>query len=392
MTPADARLLFPALERHTWLNAAASSPLARPVAEAMRAHVDEAMATGDLGYPSWATQKDAARARLARFIGAEANDVAFTSSTSMAMASMARRLLARGVTEVLTFDHEFPSTTVPLLHAGLTLRVVRRRTDGTFSLDDVEAALRPTTGAVAVSIVQFNSGFRVDVPALAALCRDRKLPLVLNAAQAIGQTQLQARTWGVAAIAGTFHKWVGAGYGTGLLYLHPEWQRDEAPWASWLSVPESLLWQVFPGARRADDSAGFTASGVELRHDAAGFDVGAGTWLAMRAISSALELHESLGHEVVAAHIAGLQRQLRAGLRRRGFTPNTPDDEAHGSGICVVPVRGEPLDAVRTLLRNDSIATTARGGGLRISTHFYNDESDVDRLLRALERHGIAPA
>src|SRR4051812_14144716 len=98
------RELFPALQRFTYLNAAASSPLATVVADAAIAHLRESAAEGDLHFPRWLAFKEALRARFARFIGATARQVAFTPSTSMGFHAVAELLFRRGVREVLTLD------------------------------------------------------------------------------------------------------------------------------------------------------------------------------------------------------------------------------------------------------------------------------------------------
>jgi selenocysteine lyase/cysteine desulfurase len=108
-------------------------------------------------------------------------------------------------------------------------------------------------------------------------------------------------------------------------------------------------------------------------------------------VDAALALHEAVGKEATLAQVVRLQLKLRERLRSAGFVPNTPDDPSTVSGICVIPVQGPPLEVVRTLLREANVATTARGGGVRISTHVYNDEGDLDRLLHALTRLGIKP-
>lgn len=393
MTPAEVRALFPALRRYTWLNAAASSPTAQPVLDAIEAHLRETVEKGDLGFSKWLSFREAVRARAARLIGAEPRELAFTPSTSFGFNVVAELLKARGITEVLTLDHEFPSTTLPLLGHGLTLRGARRRTDGTWALDDLAAALRPTTGAVAVSVVQYASGFRVDLPGLAQLCRDRGLALCVNAAQALGQVPLDVKALGVACLAATSHKWLMAGYGTGLLYVDGAWlDETPLPLGGWLSVEAADLWQPFARAQRTDDETGFTARGTQFRKEASALETGASSMTGAFALDAALAIHEAVGVENTLTHNLGLQRQLREGLRRRGFAPNTPDEPRFGSGICVVPVAGNADDAVRALVREADVVTTARGGGLRVSTHVYNDADDVERLLRALDRLGVRPA
>jgi selenocysteine lyase/cysteine desulfurase len=358
----------------------------------MEAHLRETVATGDRHYPAWAKKKEAVRARLARFIGAQPDELAFTPSTSFGFHVIGKVLLARGVTEVLALEHEFPSTTLPLLYGGLTVRGVRA-VHGTWPLDTIEAALTPRTGAIAVSAVQFSSGYRVDLPGVAALCRARGLSLAVNAAQGLGHVPLDVGALGADFLAATSHKWFMAGYGVGTLFISRRiLESTPLPMGGWLSVEPHEQFQTWANASVVEDAHGFTARGLRIRKEASALEVGGGSWLGLYAVDAALDLHEGVGVETTLRHAVRLNLQLREGLRRRGFSPNTPDDEATCSGICVVPVQGAPLDAVRALLNDAGIATTARGGGVRISTHVYNTEEDVDRLLTAVDTLGLKPA
>lgn len=392
MTPLELRALFPALSSHTWLNAAASSPAPRPVYEAMTGHLTQTLESGDLGYPKWIAFKEATRARLARFIGAAPEELAFTPSTSFGFHVIAQLLKARGVEEVLTLESEFPSTTLPLLYDGLALRGVRPRADGRYTLEDVEAALTPRTGAVAVSVVQFASGFRVDLTGLSRLCRDRGLTLCLNAAQALGQVPLDVRGLSASFLAATSHKWFMGGYGVGVLYVAKDWlESTPLPFGGWLSVAPHEQFDPWAHAQRDVDAHGFTARGTRFRREASALEAGGGAWVGLYGVDAALSLHEALGVDTTLAHNVGLQLHLRAGLRRRGFVPNTPDEAASLSGICVVPVAGPPQDVVRALIKDAGVVTTARGGGVRISTHAFNTLDDVERLFHAVDRLGVRP-
>jgi cysteine desulfurase / selenocysteine lyase len=393
MTPLELRALMPILSEYAWLNAAASSPTPNPVYDAMERHLKEARDFGDLHYPTWIRFKAAVRARLAVFVGAAPEELAFTPSTSFGFHVIARMLSARGVREVLTLEGEFPSTTLPLLHEGLLLRVVRPRPDGSYPLADIEAALTSETGAVAISVVQFSSGYRVDLEGLSRLCRERGLALCLNAAQALGQVPLDATALGASFLAATSHKWFMGGYGVGMLFIKKDWlQADPLPVAGWLSVAPDDLFQPFAGAEREEDGLGFTAWGTRIRKEASALEAGVGPWVGLHGVNAALSLHESLGTGTALAHNIGLQLELRRRLKERGFAPNAPDTPATMSGICGIPVRGDPAEAARSLAREHRVVTTARGGGLRIATHVYNTKEEIDRLLFALERSGIKPA
>src|SRR5438309_2083064 len=104
IAPRDVRALFPAVQKYTYLNAAASSPLALPVAAAVEAHLKDTVENGDLSFPRWLELKEKLRARVGRFIGAEAGCVAFVPSTSVGFGVIGHLLRGQGITEVLTLE------------------------------------------------------------------------------------------------------------------------------------------------------------------------------------------------------------------------------------------------------------------------------------------------
>ncbi len=395
MTPAQVRELFPATQRASYLNAAAASPIALPVEKAIAEHYREGVESGDLHFPAWLKRREEVRQAFARFIGASPQEVAFTASTSYGVYTVGQYLLRRGIREVVTLEGEFPTTTLPLLNQGLTLRVVRPQRDGAYRAEDIEAAIGAETGAVIASAVQFASGFRLDLKRVSELCRARGLLFAVNGAQTLGQLPLKVDEVQADFLCGTSHKWMFAGYGIGLLYVRREiLESTEPPIGSWLSVENPMAMNNLSGAAvtgRSEDARWFEARGTKFRREASALEIGVGSLGVLFGLGEALAIHESVGLETTERHIAGLQRQLRKGLRERGFSPNAPDDPAMGSGICVVPVSGEPLAVVRELLKK-GVVLTPRGVGVRISTHVFNTAEDVDKLFWALDDAGVKPA
>ena len=387
MTPAELRALFPATRSFTYLNAAAASPIALPVEKAVRAHYQEGVAQGDQGFGNWLRRREEIRGQFARFIGAAAAEVAFTPSTSFGFQVVAQLMRQRGIREVVTLEGEFPSTTLPFLANGMTLKVVRPRPDGAYSVEDVEAAIGRRTGAVVLSAVQFASGFRMDLPAVSRLCRERKLLFAVNGAQTVGQVQLDATRDGFDFLCATSHKWLFGGYGVGLFFARQALLAEgDIPMCGWLSVENPMAMDNLVGAKVTGRGRKpyFQARGTRFRQDAAVLEGGCVAFGPLFGVGAALRLHEQVGHAATAMQIRTLQAQLRAGLRQRGFEPNAPDDPARGSGICVIPVEGKAEAAVRALLQ-EGVAVTPRGVGVRISTHVFNTPEDVDRMFAFLK-------
>jgi|CXWL01.1.fsa_nt_gi selenocysteine lyase/cysteine desulfurase len=392
MNPAEVRALFPACRRYAYLNAAASSPLATPVANAAIAHLRDTEENGDLAFLTWLAFKEEVRSKLSAFLGAHPDEVGFLPSTSVGFHVIAHVLKQQGVTEVLTLEQEFPSTTLPLLHQGLVLNVVKPRADGSYALADIEAALGKRTGAVAVSAVQYRTGFRLDLAALGQLCKRRGIIFAVNAAQAAGQMPIDVHALGIDLLAATSHKWMMGGYGVGFLVAQRKWHTPGwLPFVGWLSTSPEQRWLPFPSTRIEPTPTGFLAEGAAFRNHASALEAGGGSYSTLYAFNAALEILVRVGMQQVLEHNLALQAQLRGQLRKRGFSPNTPDAPEHGSGICVVGVEGDVNQAVAALLK-EGVVCTARGGGLRLSTHIFNDPSDIERAMAAFDAVRLQPA
>ena len=389
--PSDLRALFPAVKRRTYLNAAASSPLATTVALAIEAHLNDTVENGDVHFAEWLAFRESLRGKVATFIGATPPEVAFLGSTSAGFSAVASLWSQRGIRRVLTLEGEFPSTTIPLLQAGMSLEVVRPRPDGATLAEQLDDALNAQVGAVAVSAVQFASGYRLDLEAVSRVCAERKVPWAVNAARALGQVPIDVAKLGCDFLAAPSHKWMLGGFGVGIFYAKAgTLQGVKLPWSGWFSTPDALRWDAFAGAQKSRESVkGFLAKGVSVRAEASALEASM-SWGALHGLGAGVEILSTIGVPGVLEHNIGMQLLLRAGLRSAGFVPNTPDEEAGMSGICVVPVEGDLSAAVRALFK-EGVVTSPRGGGVRISTHIFNDESDVEKALAAFDALGLKP-
>lgn len=392
LSPAHLRAMIPAATRTAYLAAAAASPLPRPVERAVADHYRELAEWGDVGFQAWLKRKEEVRAQLARFLGASPEEVAFTSSTSMGMSVAAHMLKQLGVREVVTLEGEFPSTTLPLLQQGLKLRLVPPRPDGSYPVEDVAKAVRKTTGALVASAVQYSSGYRLDLQAASKLCRSRGLYFVVNGSQALGQVPVDVARERIDILAAAAHKWVMGGYGMGIFFARRKLLKEtQPPLVSWLSPKDPLRMDNVVGAKVTRSGGVKVAQGLKLRDEAAVLEMSGPPFGLIFGLGAALDLHERMGIELIQAHIGQLQGKLREWLRSRGFVPNAPDDEAVRTGICTFNVHGQPKDVVHELAKR-GVIVTARGGGVRVSTHIYNNEDDLEQFFRALESLGVLPS
>jgi selenocysteine lyase/cysteine desulfurase len=119
------RALFPAAERYTYLNTAASPPLSLLAAREGKRYYDEMAEHAEVAWDRWIGQVEEVREKLAEFVHAERRSIAFTYSSSHGMNLIAGILQHCG--DVLCPADEFPSCTLPWLQQGYRVHFVRSR-------------------------------------------------------------------------------------------------------------------------------------------------------------------------------------------------------------------------------------------------------------------------
>lgn len=362
----EIRALFPAAEHYTYLNTAAAPPLSLLAAREGKRYYDEMAEHGDVAWDRWLCQAEQVREKLANFIHADARSIAFTYSTSHGMNLIAGILDHCG--DVLCPADEFPSCTLPWLQQRYRVHFVRSRDCGIIDLDDVQRSITEETCVLVASYVQFATGFRQDLVSLGCLCRERKLVFVVDATQGMGVFPINVVASGIDFLVFSGYKWAQAGYGVGGLYVAPRFLGSNSfPVAGWWSArdPEAVI----------NDR-------LDLKETAAALETGSPHFAGIFALGAALALFEKIGSGHIEERIHELTDYLHQRLDHQGLDIASPRDREQRSGITIVEIRNAP-DVVKYLAEKN-IIVSARGKGLRVSVHIFNNFDDIDRFVGAL--------
>ena len=319
------------------------------------------------------------RAKGAEFIGAELDEVALTRNTTEGMNHVASGLDLRPGDEVLTTNHEHGGGMVCWQHLARTRGVVVRYIkmpnpvrDAAQILQRVEDHLTPRTRVCSFSHIDTITGLQMPLAAIAALTRPRDILLVCDGAQAPGMIDVDVKVLGVDTYASSSHKWMLAPKGTGLLYIRKEVQDRVRP--------------------------AFTYSGYGV------YSASSGTRNVPQIVAHgvAMEFHNAIGRPRIEARC----RQLCGYARQRleeipQLAPITPSQRELSSGIVSFSLASARHSAVVAALQKRNIFLKPAQGtyayvedadvpkesynALRISTHIFNDETDIDRAIEALQ-------
>ena len=362
----QARKLFPAVEQCVYLNTAGGGPLSEPSAAAGRAYYEQSLRDGDVHWDDWLEQVERGRQKLGRLINAQPNNVAFMANASVGLGIAAHMLRGRG--RVLAVADEFPSCTLPFLQLGYDVDFVTPAADGTVGVGDLAAACSAETAVLALSFVQYKSGFRNDLAHLGELCRERDIAFVVDATQGLGAFPLDVHIDNIDFLSFSGYKWANAGYSIAGLCLSDRFVEPKRfPLVGWRSPRE-------PYALLHDR--------LDLAETAAALELGHPPFAGVFALSASLDLIEQLGIRRISGRIVELTGYLHGRLDAAGIGVRSTRDEAHLSGITIAAA-DDPAGAVGRM-SEQGILVSARGEGIRVSVHYYNNREDIDRFVEAL--------
>jgi selenocysteine lyase/cysteine desulfurase len=362
----DIRKQFPVTETSTYLNAAAAGPLSRATAAAATEYYQQMMSDGDTHWDEWLEKREAVRRQVAAFINAEPDEIALTTNTSSGMNVIIDALETHG--EVISCDLEFPVSTLPWMNRRIPVHLVKSDR-GAVALEDIRDAMNVRSGIICVSHVQYSSGVRMDLEALGEIKGGHAF--VVNAAQSAGAFEIDVKRMKIDALSATGHKWMLSGYGSGFVYLSRELLERTKPRAiGWLSV-------VDPYSERNNE--------VHLRHDAAArTELGCPHFAGMFALGASVDLMTSIGTKDIEARVLELNRYLTEQLTAVGHTVLSPLFEENLRSAETLVQFAEPERVVADLA-TQNIIVTKKPQGIRVATHFFNNEADVDRLIDGLK-------
>lgn len=365
---------MPVTDRFVFMNHAALAPMSGPAAEVVAEEARRVAATGDLHWPYRQEGVEAAREAAARLLGSdEPSRVAFVHNTSTALSMVAEGLSWQAGDNVVGAACEYPSNVYPWMNLerhGVELRLAPE-VEGRVPVDGIAERIDGRTRVVALSWVQYATGFRSDLAAIAELCRRHDVLFVVDAIQGLGALKLDAEAEGCDVVAAAGHKWMLGPEGIAVLWLGPRAvERIRPIHAGWRSMAHMFDWDRFE---------------IDWNEAALGHEAGTLNAFGILALGASLDLLLEAGREAVEERVLALTGRLAEGLRSAGCTIYSPWGEGERSGIVSVIHPRHPADELTERLAEAGIRIAHRAGRLRIAPHFYNTEEEVDRVVSTLQ-------
>lgn len=364
---------FPVTETYIYMNHAGVAPLSRRVRDAMAGFIDDATFHGAVHTDDWAETAEACRLAAAQLINADATEIAFMKNTTQGILIAANGIDWQAGDNVVTTAVEFPANVYPWWSLkeryGVNTRMVPER-DGRICIEDIASAIDGRTRVLTISHVEFASGFRNDIATLGQLCRERDIWFVVDAIQGLGAVEVDVKSCNVDILTADGHKWLLAPEGAAIFYCADE-KRDRL-------INTNIGWASVVNPRD------FLNYDLTQRPDATRFEEGSYNSVGLYGLKAALDLLQDIGIQSIETRILELTSQLIAGLEAKGYLVITPERDAERAGIVIFGSERHTATELYEMLDAENIITAERGSGVRVSPHFYNTASEIDRLLEVL--------
>jgi selenocysteine lyase/cysteine desulfurase len=368
---------FPVTRECAYLNHAGNGPLPRRSVARMQALADLVSRSGDRRWLERNTEMDRVRGLAARLLGARhAHEIAFVENTSAGLSLIAGGIDWKPGDHIISAALEFPSNVYPWMQLGergVELWQVPER-DGRIDPDELLGMLDDRTRMVALSSVQYGSGFRSDLARIGAACRERGILFVVDAIQSLGALPHDVEREFIDVCAASSHKWLLGPEGIGLLYVSDRVIDQIRPVRSgWRSMRSQFDWKDMK---------------LDFAEGAKRFETGTLNAYGIVALGGALEIFLEIGAGDLEQRVLALADRAATGLADLGFQVISSRRPGETSGIvAAVHPKHAANDLVKRLAQKDVVAA-ARLGRFRVSAHFYNSEEEIDQMLEGLRGLG----
>jgi len=338
--------------------------------------IDQFMIDKSCGEEARALEADMvelARGKCARLFSVNPEEITFLSNASEGINNVAYGLDWQKGDNVVVADVEFPSGILPWTrfeNLGVEVRVVRHN-NWLIDLEDIAALIDERTRVVTISHVSMFTGQRIDLESLSGLVRSSNALLLLDATHAAGVVPVDASLADI--MVSSCYKWLLGVHGAAVYYVNRERLPDfSPPFLGWNSPAEHGGWEK---------PTEFT-----LQPSAHQFQPGNAGFISVYILNNALDHILKTEIKSIEQHALTLSGMIYESVESLGFELMTPFEDSQRAGnVCFM---AENIEGIRQVLERQQVliwGAYAGFGRLRISTHLYNDSTDVERCIAALQ-------
>jgi len=347
------------------------------VRDQVKQFVEDSCADATAASQRYARYVQDLRRRLAGLLNCADNEMALMHHTAEGANVIAHGLHWQEGDKIMSLDREYPSTIYPWMNIQRLRKIkliLLEEHDGRVEEDEiVEALARERPRLLAMSAVEWCTGYRFDLRRIGEACHELGILFFVDAAQSLGFWDIDVRGCQISALAGSAWKWLFGPLGMGYLYLRAD-----------------LLDQVTPffvGSESVVNPRQYLDYDLTFQPDIRRFEYSTINLSAVVWLHAGIHFVERQGLEQIRAHAFDLQDYALGRLRDIGCTVRGDLPRQRRSGIAGFRhPKIESRELATRLYHEASIFTRERDGFVRLSCHLFNNRQGIDRLVNQLAK------
>ena len=327
---------------------------------------------------------------VAKFLQTKSENISLTHNTAEGLCLVAESYPIKPGDEIISYKCEYPSNHYPwILQERRGAKVIllenvdlsvdkcleknsknpKSITPCAWSFEELEKKITSKTKIIALSHVQFTSGYAADLERLGKLCKDKNIDLIIDAAQSFGAIPIYPERDNIAAISTSTWKWLMGPIGSGLLYTSPS-IREKLSYnmagADLMQQGDDYLnhkWLPFTDGRRFEYSTVNYTAAVQL-------------------LTCFEEIFNNYQIEDIQKEIFELQNLFLRNINLSKLKPIIFPDKNRSSILSFVLDNNNDVNELVTKALKKNLRISTRGSYLRTGIHYYNSK---DEILKAAE-------
>lgn len=381
MNISDIRRLTPATENYAYFQTSGFSPKPEPVIdEVVRLirYVSQGPAVPEIAEKMNAIF-EATRGKVAQSLNAHADEIVLGENATIGINIIANGINWQPGDNVILSTHEHPGNRIPwynfIKRYGVELRFLPISDDEDQMIEELPRLIDSRTKLLSISHVSRRTGLRLPAKEITEIAHAQDVPVLWDGAQSYGAIPVDVQAIGCDFYAFSGHKYIMAPQGTGGCYI----RRDRIEWVkpSWIGSHSQKDFDLVGGLTLLDEAKRFEF-GTRNLADQGGF-------------AKALDLWQEIGWDNVFAAIEAYTDKLKAALQQMpGVVLETPLPYARSSGIVTLSLPGFTSSGIyQSLLEHERILVSPLEKDtamIRVSTHVFNTEEEIERLVSGLRR------
>lgn len=304
------------------------------------------------------------RRSISQFVDAPLYEIALIPNFSFGLNAILPSINQRR--KVLLYQDDYPSLTLPFVLNGFDIYWINSKDGFSIDLNEAEQLInKHEIEIVAISHVQYLTGYKIDLEKLSALCQSHETLLILDGTQSLGAIPFSFKSSGANIFITSNYKWMNGGYGTGIMCI------------------DSDTLEHFPPRIGGFNSYKYIESSWEYLPSINSYEPGHPNMAGLALLKDAIDFKNCIGINDIAVHNMTLVNYFINGVSKLPYTLLGESEDTNRTSI--IGIYGDKQ--LEEFLINNHVMVKMRNGIIRIGFHFYNTIQDIDRLIDVLSNY-----